>query len=144
MANDVLEVRNGTGNIFQRQRTQGAPIERVHGISSCGDRFVVALTRACELPLIKQEIGQFLVVPRRRIIENNRFELLDARTALKALEEISQKLCVGQDFRDDVCRSTEETAHENDPDPIVCRAPSRQMNERKDLENESPRKKEVT
>src|SRR6185437_3225883 len=66
----TLEIRNGSSGVAEFHAANGTMVEGIGVISSRRNCLVVALAGASVLAIFPEEIGEFFVVPCRRIIED--------------------------------------------------------------------------
>src|SRR3979409_438374 len=90
------------------------------------------------LLLFHVKFAKFLVVSRRGIIQNLRFECLNAGSSAESMDCPTKERYVRQHFRDNVHTGTEEPTQENDIQPVVLRPPPQEVDDRKNLHNEAP------
>ena len=140
----ALEIGNRSSAVVERQRTHASAVESIDRIGPGGDRFIVALASAGVFLLLQQQVRELFIIPGGGIVKDDRLELLNSRTLMEPFENVPEHSRIRQHFGHDVCGRTEKPAYEDDPIPIVIRAPSDRVYQRHNLEQKSPRVKEVT
>src|SRR6267154_5149677 len=92
-------------------------------IAAGRDCAVERLSRLLILPLFHVKFAKLLVVSRRGIIQNLRFECLNAGPSAESMDCPTKERYVRQHFRDNVHTGAEEPTQENDIKPVVLRPP---------------------
>jgi hypothetical protein len=88
--------------------------------------------------LLEVEIGQLLLVPDRRVVENGGFEHTNPSPARERLERSTEQPRIGDHFGDDVDQGAETAADEDDPQPEGIGPPTYEVHDRRGLQDESP------
>src|SRR5258708_6499646 len=118
-------------------------IERVERIAAPGDGVVERLARLLKLSLIFIKFTQLFIICRGRVVDNNRFNFLNARTPPESLKHAAKQSEVWQHFRKDVNARSQEAAEKNNVEPIVLRPAPHEVQDRQALQDETPRIEDV-
>src|SRR5262249_45748055 len=102
------------------------------------------VSRFFVLLFLQIQIAEFLVVSRRRVVDNLRFQSLNPRTPAEALEYARQQPHIGERFDQEIGTGADGSSDQNDPEPVAFRPALHEVNDRQDLQDDSPRIKEVT
>src|SRR4029077_11321961 len=82
---DELEIGGGGLEVLQSQCAQRAAVERIDRVR-LRDHPIEAVARPRELTVVEIQVAELLVIADRGIVEDQRFELLDALATRKDLE----------------------------------------------------------
>src|SRR5256884_6150037 len=96
------------------------------------------------LALIFVEFAQLLVIRGGRIIEDIGFDLLDARPAAESLHGVAKEPEVRKYFHKDIHAGAQESAEENNEEPIALRAAPQEVQNRQNLQKKAPRWKKMS
>ena len=88
--------------------------------------------------LVLVEFAQLLVIRGGRIIDDIRFDFLNARPAPKSLKESAKKSQVRQHFRENVHSGARRSEKKDHVKPIVLRPPPDEMHNRQALHEKTP------
>jgi hypothetical protein len=142
-SHDALQIGNGSSEVVEAERGLGSMIESVGRIISGVDRVIEGVARLGKLLFFQVELAEFLVISRRRIIDDLSFKRLNAGTAAETFPDSTEEAGIGNDFDEDVGGSAEDSPKDDDEKPIVFRAAPKEMNDGDDLDDESPRIEEM-
>src|SRR5262244_3048976 len=106
----MLKIRDGRREFSKLEFAESAPVERIRRIRTSRNRPVVAIASFLVLAIFKIEVGEFLVVSRRGIVENQRFQPADAAAAREDLEAAAEHPDFGQHLHTDVDESAKPAA----------------------------------
>ena len=94
--------------------------------------------------MFELQFGKLLEIARGRIIEDGRFQLVDAGAFAEALKCTAQQSQVRNDFCNYVDTRAEDSAEKDDVEPIIFRAALDEVPQRQALQDQTPRIEEMT
>ena len=96
-----------------------------------------------KLLLILVQLAEFFIVCGGRVVQNLRFDNLNARSPAKPLKDATQQAEVRQYFNDDVLQPL-KSSEKNNEEPVILRPTPHEVHDRQDLHDKSPRIEEMT
>src|SRR6266481_5528414 len=135
---DALQVRNRPRQIVQPERTLRARIKSVRRSASRIDCVSERIATLHEFPLIFVQFAQLFVIGWRRVIQNIRFDFLNARPPPESLKHAAKQSQVWQHFGKDVNSRTGWSKKKDDVKPIVLRPPPDEVHNRQALHEKAP------
>src|SRR5258708_15299720 len=98
----MLQVWNGPWKIVQPERRMRSRIEGVERIAAPCDSVIERVARLLKLSLIFIKFTQLFIICRGRVVDNNRFNFLNARTPPESLKHTAKQSELSQHFRKEV------------------------------------------
>src|SRR5580658_4822594 len=92
---------------------------------------------------VEIEVGEFLVVSGRGVVEDCAFQVVDALVPWNPAEGQTGRCDIGTRFDDEINEGAEGPKEDDDVNPIGRRPPPYIVEDRHDLENEAPGIEEV-
>lgn len=89
------------------------------------------------------KVAEFFVIPRRRIISNDRFKLANALAARKSLEGLTKQSNIRNSLGENVYERAERTEKEDHVNPVDVRSSPDEVDDRKPLEQQAPREEKM-
>src|SRR5215471_8444833 len=97
-------------------------------IAPRGNGFVEGFARFLELLFVEIHFAEFFKISRGRIINNIHFQFLYAGPPAKTLENSAEQPQIRDSFHKQICGRTDETAEQNDVEPIAFGTPTDEVN----------------
>src|SRR6266436_463408 len=112
-------------------------------IAARGDGFCERLARFLKFLFVEVHFAEFFKIRGGGIIQNVGFEFLDASPSAKALKRSLQQSKIRNPLDHQIRSGTNEAAENNNVKPIAFRTAPEEMDQRNDLDDESPRIKKM-
>ena len=132
----LVEIGGGGPIVVQRQRAQGAAVERIDRVRH-RDHAIETFARLRDLLVVEIQIAELFVVADRRIVDDQPFQGLDALAAREDLVGAVQEAGVGKDLDEDVGQRAEAAADQDDPEPEGVRPAAHEVQNRDGLQEDA-------
>src|SRR5882762_1979068 len=138
-----FQIRHGSGEVAELQRTLTAAVKRIWRIRSNRNRLVVTLARLGVLAFILIESGEFFVVPCRRIVQNQRPQFANPPTTRERLKRSLHQAKIRNHLDANVNQRPQPPRNDDDVQPVGIRAPANEMQDGHALQQHAPPGKPV-
>src|SRR5580693_6330264 len=122
-AEDDFEVGYSGARVAKLQGADGPMVEDVGVVGAGGDGFVVCGSRQFKVMRVEIEVGEFLVVSGRGVVEDCAFQVVDALVPWNPAERQTGRCYIGTRFDDEINEGAEGPKEDDDVNPIGRRPP---------------------
>jgi hypothetical protein len=140
---DSLQVGQRARSIAKQEGANTASVKGVERIGAGSNGFVERGSCQLEPAVVHIKVAEFFVIPRRRIISNDRFKFANALATRKNLEGLTKQSNIRNSLDENVYERTERTEKEDDENPVDVRSSPDEVDDRKPLEQQAPREEKM-